>query len=339
MDEQPRLTDLIPTRVSSIAALLLLGLAVIAGLEALYCWMPQLAPLTTDGRVAAIDLDGEGSLAVWFSTMTLAAAGLVAIVVYRVRRHRTDDYYGHYRIWLWAAMCWFLLSLDETASLHEGFKEMMASITGTRILGDGSIWWVIPYFFLLGGVGTRLLVDMRRCAASTLALVTVAACYGTSVLAQVGWILPEAGARGVMLEEGAEMAGDVFLLLAMVLHARHVIFDAQGLLSQRQRLPRPIPQPATALQAVEQKPAQPSHLPAPVVADDHPVIVHPPHGVPRPAAAPAVVGPEPEPVAAGVTSPPSSESGGRKKLSKAERRQLRKRLRQMALERERKGKG
>ena len=36
-----------------------------------------------------------------------------------------------------------------------------------------------------------------------------------------------------MLEEGAEMVGNLFLLLAMVLHARYVILDAEGL------LPRP----------------------------------------------------------------------------------------------------
>ena len=59
------------------------------------------------------------------------------------------------------------LSIDETASLHEGFKEMMVLVTGTRVFGDGSIWWVAAYGFLLGGVGTRLLVDMRECFLST----------------------------------------------------------------------------------------------------------------------------------------------------------------------------
>ena len=85
MDEQPRLTDLVPTRLSVLAALFLFGLALVAGIAALYSWMPQLAPLTSDGRVAAMDLDGEGSLAVWFSSMTLAAAALVSLVVYPAR--------------------------------------------------------------------------------------------------------------------------------------------------------------------------------------------------------------------------------------------------------------
>ena len=108
-------------------------LGVVAGLEVLYAWMPRLAALTTDGRVAALDLDGEGSLAVWFSSTTLSLAALAAILVYSVRRHKKDDYHGHYRIWLWAAMCWGLMSIDETSSLHEGFKELMAHASGTRM--------------------------------------------------------------------------------------------------------------------------------------------------------------------------------------------------------------
>jgi len=330
MDEEPRLTDLVPTRLPAMAAVMLAGLAVIAGLELLYSWMPELAPMTSDGRVAAIDLDGEGSLAVWFSSMILAAAGLVAVVVYRVRQHRSDDYHGRYRIWLWAAMCWFLMSLDETASLHEGFKEMMACVTGTRILGDGSLWWIIAYGFLLGGVGMRLLLDMRECAASTAAMIATAGCYGLAVVAQLGWVMPDSGAKGVMLEEGAEMVGSLMLLMAMILHARHVILDAQGLLPERK------PRRGTRM------PAGPFDEPEDdrLAAFEHPVVVHPPHGVSRPVAA-AATGREPsrpafapKPAEAAQT-PPASAS---RKLTKAERKALRKRLRQMALERERRAK-
>ena len=39
--------------------------------------------------------------------LTLILAGLAAVLVYTVRRYKTDDYRGYYRIWLWAAMCWF----------------------------------------------------------------------------------------------------------------------------------------------------------------------------------------------------------------------------------------
>ena len=323
MDEQPRLTDLVPTRLTTFAVVLLAGLAVVAALEVLYSWMPRLAALTTDGRVAALDLDSEGSLAVWFSSMTLAIAGLVAILIFTVRQHKTDDYRGHYRIWLWAAACWFLLSLDETASLHEGFKEMMAHVTGTRLFGDGSIWWVIIYFFLLGAVGTRLLVDMRPCRLSTLAMVATAGCYAVAVATQLGWILPESGARGVMLEEGAEMVGNLMLLLAMGLHARHVVFDAKGLLPQRR---------SRRDRAEDELDGQDDPQDRTWSLRGRTVTVHPPHGVPRPVTAPALPERRPERT---PTVAQTTHSSARRKLTKAERKALRKRLAKMAMDRER----
>lgn len=234
MDGQPRLTDLIPQRIVTLVLWFVGGIALIAGLEAGYAYMPELAKKATDGRVEALDLDGEGSLAVWFSSAMLSLAGLTALVTYAVRRQRMDDYHGRYRIWLWAAMCWFLMSLDETASLHEGFKEMMSHLTGQRLMGDGSLWWVMPYLVLLGVVGISLLLEMRASRWATALFILTAVSYAVAVVAQLGWILPESGARGVMVEEGCEMLGHLLLLLTMAVYARHVIRDAQGLVPARE---------------------------------------------------------------------------------------------------------
>ena len=116
-----------------------------------------LGPSAAGGRIAAFELGGKGSLAAWFSSLALLAASLVAVLVYTVRRHRMDDYHGRYRVWLWAALCWFLMATDAAASLHEGFRDLMTLLTGAPLLGDGSIWWVIGYALLLGAIGTRLL--------------------------------------------------------------------------------------------------------------------------------------------------------------------------------------
>ncbi len=275
MDQIPRLTDLIPRSLWPYGLMLLLGLGMIAGLEWLYAGlMPQLAPWTTDGTVEAFDLDGEGTLAVWFSSTTLLLASGVSVIVYLVRRYRRDDYQGRYRIWLWAAGCWLLLSLDETASLHEGFKKMMVLLTGQSLGGDGSLWWAAAYFFLLGGVGVRLLLDMRESLLSSGVFVGVAICYATAVAAQLEWILPLSGTREIMVEEGAEMLGDLLLLLAMMLHARHVILDAEGRL----------PQKKTGSSAVSHSTASTSSASAPTstsgvsdgAAGGRTVVVHPP---------------------------------------------------------------
>ena len=309
MDEQLRLIDLVPRRLITFALLLLLGAAIVAGLEGLYAWMPELASKTRDQSIAAFDLDGEGSLATWFSSLTLLLASLAAVLVYTIRRHKTDDYQGNYRIWLWAAMCWMLMSIDESSSLHEGFKEMMSYATGSRVFegSDGSMWWVVPYFFLLGAVGSRLLVDMHRCKLSTTALLTTAACYAAAVATQLGWILPQAGARGVMLEEGLEMAGNLMLLTAMGLHARYVILDAEGLLPKRE-------------------PREGEELEEETASGHGWLAADPPHAVPQPASAQ---------LTAGRQTVSASASVGRK-LTKQERKALRRRLADERQRRERK---
>lgn len=354
MDEQARLTDLIPRPLWVYAVALVLGLGVVAGLEWLYGLMPRLAPMTNDGAVEAFDLDGEGTLAVWFSSTTLTAAAFVAYIVYTVRRHRRDDYHGVYRIWLWASACWLLMSLDETASLHEGFKAMMTHLTGHALLGDGSLWWAIPYFFLLGAVGIRLLIDMRECWLSRGCLVMVAGCYAVAVAAQLEWLLPQSGARGIMLEEGAEMTGDWMLLMAMALHARHVILDAEGLLPSRKQAASPsrsTAAPTAESESDEDEEASASDL-------GRQLTVHPPHGVPRPAGLLAPVAaskpvqaatafqPRPAPP---LTVPASAgddeddedeeplQSPVGRKLTKTEKKALRRRLEKMRREREKRG--
>jgi hypothetical protein len=239
MSQQPRITDLVPQRKWVLALWCLFGLAVVAGLEALYWWMPAVARMTRDGRVAAFDLDGEGSLAAWFTSVVLGLAGLAAVLIYTLRRHRLDDYRGRYRLWLWAAACFFVMSIDEAGSLHEGFKELMCYLTGERLsydpVGDGSLWWVIAYGAVLGFLGLFILWDVCESWFSGLSFLATGGLYGVAVATQLGLLLPERGARGVMLEEGCEMLGGLTLLLSLVTYARHVIRVIDGTADRKPR--------------------------------------------------------------------------------------------------------
>lgn len=239
-DRQPRVTDLIPRRYSIVALFWLAGLTAIAGLEALYVWMPDWAALTRDGQLPAADLQSEGSLASWFSSTVLLLAALVSAVVYSVRRHRKDDYHGRYRVWLWSALVWLAMSVDEGSSLHEAFRELIVYATGRRGWGDGSIWWIAAYGVVLAVVGARLLLEMRVCRLSTTVLLVAAGCYAAAVASRLEGLLPADGMQAVMVKEGCEMAGNLWLLLAMVLHARNVILEAEGRLpAKRVKAARP----------------------------------------------------------------------------------------------------
>ena len=228
MDENLRVIDLIPRRWSTLLGLFIAAVAIIVVLEGLYAITPQLVAKTTDGSVAAFDLEKEGSIGAWYSSMLLFMAAAVSLLVYTIRRNFEEDHHNYFRVWLWAAACFMILSIDESASLHEGFKELMPMLTGTRLMGDGSLWWVIPYFFLLVPVGLRLLIDMRECRKSATLLVASGVAMSFAVVAHLNFIFPHHVLLAQMIEEGVEMLGFLFLLSAVTVHARYLIMQAEG---------------------------------------------------------------------------------------------------------------
>ena len=162
MANAPLLTDLVPRRTSAYLAVLIAGVVTVLMLGGLYALGIKLSSLTTDGKVAAFDLDCEGSIGTWLSIVVLFLCGLVTLLIRQLRRVQSGCTFRERCGWLAVSLVWFTMSLDEGASLHEGFKEMMALALGTRLMGDGSIYWVVPYFAALSAAGLFMLWAMRR---------------------------------------------------------------------------------------------------------------------------------------------------------------------------------
>ena len=239
LDQQPRLTDLMPTRILPIAAWFALGLVCLMGLNVVHTGVAGVASPGGLRRIVAFDLAAQGSLATWFSSLLLLLAALAAIVVYTIRRHKNDDYRGRYRIWGWAAFCWTLMSVVEVSHLHEAFRDLMVGLCGTPLLGDGSVWWLILGLFLFGSVGLRLLVDMHGCRWAFTAMLLAGLCYALALSTHFGVVV--AGEEQVLVVANAKMAGHLLLLLAIVLYGRHVILDAQGLITREEAQPKKKP--------------------------------------------------------------------------------------------------
>jgi hypothetical protein len=232
LQTQLRLTDMVPRRIVLLVLLPIAGAAAIAGLTMLYVAAPGIFHSPNRWPETAV-LGGPGSLSAWFASLLLLMATFYAVVNYTVRRHRTDDYRGRYRAWLWAAFCCFLLATDVAAGLHRGLQEALVVVTGRRIVGDGTIWWLGPAVILMGFVGTRLLIDMWYCRLASAAIVLSAIAYLAALAPffQVVHLSSEVSDR--VLFNDLLLAGHLLLAYSMVLHARFVLMDAEGL------LPRP----------------------------------------------------------------------------------------------------
>jgi hypothetical protein len=338
LERQARLTDLIPTRRTTLVLWAAVGAGLAAGLIWLYAWLPKLAPSLDASRLAPFNLAQRGTVATWLASMSLAMAAAMAVLVYTVRRHKRDDYHGYYRVWLWAAMVWMLLSLDMTSGLHEGIAAAMTALSGTRLWGDGSAWWLVFYGFLVGGVGTRLAFDMRYCRGSLAALALSGGCLLVALTARFGGIAAEDPARQVVLRKGLQLAGSLLLLGSMALHARHVLLDALGLLPRRRTRASVDPgaesweEPATepVYHGEQVGSLDVPEAPRPVSGRADAVAIDPPHGVPRPSAAfSALIAPEQ--ASRSAASMPLAPV--QRKLTKQEKKALRARLERMREER------
>ncbi len=333
-EHQWLLLDLVPRRWIVLAGWMFLGVGAITGLEAAYAWMLRRVAAGA-APVAVLTIDAKGSLACWFSSLLLLAAAVVALLVYHMRRCRTDDYRGRYHVWLWAAGCWFLMATDQAASLREGFRELMISLTGTPLWGDGTLWWVVVYVFLWIAVGSRLIRDMVPSRLSIAALTTAATAHGLVLADWLGWIVVEPGQQEVMFRTGCEMAGNLMLLAAMLVHARYVLLDAEGLLPRCQRA-------KTAAEDVDEseeafKDLQRHDAGQWQAADNNRWLkVDAPHAAPQPAKSQ----PAKPPVVAFASASTSASAGSlapapiNRKLTKGERKALKARLLRERAERE-----
>jgi hypothetical protein len=183
-----------------------------------------LRQFTTDDSVAAFDLDSEGNLATWFNSIVLFLCGQVTLLLWYAARfperlpRSANAKVPHSGGLLACAILWFTMSADEGGSLHEGFKELMVLLCGTRLLGDGSLYWIVPYFLALSAVGLFLLSHMGRSLAGGL-LLAAGGLWAFAVLNQLELVFTEPHV-GTLVEESCETLGSLCVLGSLSLFAR-----------------------------------------------------------------------------------------------------------------------
>jgi len=187
-----------------------------------------LGRFTTNGSVEAFDLDSEGSLATWFNAMLLFLCGQVTLLLWYAldpageRPEGARGANGRLRGGLLASsIVWFAMSADEGGSLHEGFKELAVMLLGTRLHGDGSIYWIVPYFVVLAATGVFLLRRMGRTPAGGL-LMAAGGLWALAVVNQLELLFAQP-LISILVEESCETLGSLCLLASLCLFAHDAV--------------------------------------------------------------------------------------------------------------------
>lgn len=218
----------LPTGAWSMTGVAFAGLVLIAGLAAGEFYRPKVAAAAGQGVANLLAVESPLSLAALLIRATAASVVLLAGVVYGLRRGRSDDLRGAYRWWLVGVAAAALVTVCLATGAHGVAAKLIAQQVAWSPLAGDAFWWLAPATLVLGAVAARLFFDLKEsllAAASSLLAVTGA---GVAIAAWQGWA-PEAATPYLSIAEfvGAEVAfgGMAFAMLA---YCRRIVREAEG---------------------------------------------------------------------------------------------------------------
>jgi hypothetical protein len=244
-ERQPRVTDLAPVRAWTLSVLLMSLLSLVAALIGLDGQVGDWSRLVGRANLAPLDLAAAGSLASWFRSVLLATAAVYSVLVFLIRRHKVDDYRGRYRYWMAATLLLLLGSVDASTGLHRTFGALIARSSGLLTAGDGAAWSLILAGVLFGGLALRGLIEIRHSRGAVASLLIAATAYGASAACFTG-LIPLYDSLSRLLGHTCLLLAHVMTLFCVMVFARYVLLDSQGRLRERAPQPKRKREPAAS---------------------------------------------------------------------------------------------
>lgn len=236
-ENQPHITELIPHRPWTLAVCLLGAFLAGAVVESAFAHQDLIARWIPPVNLRVFDPREPGSLAAWLSSIFLMLSAVASVVIFSMRRFRTDDYHGRYRVWMRCAVLAVVASIDAATQLHEVPRSLFDVIV-TRLGRDataataqaGWCWLVMLAFTLLT---VRLVFEMRASWGAVAALLGAWLSYFILTAVVTDWLTISVDTVTVLLASSARLAGDLFVFGSLLVYSRYVYLDSQGLLAKR----------------------------------------------------------------------------------------------------------
>ena len=214
-------------------------------------------------------MDRPASMAAWCASTLWMGMAVLSMIVFGLCRSRMDDLRCGYRWWLVAAAASVVLSLNAATHAHGILGELLAKSTNFAPLGTGAFWWLAPSALVLGVIVIRLLMDLAdsRVAISLACLAvfaTLASCMAeaglapqslTQSLADVSPLL-----ASPLLAPVVTLAGISLAVLSLLFFSRRIVLEVEGAVAPPvQKVAKPKKEPK---KAVAKKPAKKTEAPA-----------------------------------------------------------------------------
>ncbi len=229
-ENQPRVTDFLPQRGFSLLVWGLGLLTAIAALETIHISFGVRGWFETEPRLSAFNHARPGSLGQWLAGGMLAMAAALGLVTFRLRAHRIDDFRGKYRLWLVAIGALLLASIDVTTGVHHACSAAVETLAKGPFLGMREGWWMALYGGFFGIIGIRLAIEIRASRPALTFLFLSSAFFVVAGMLTAGIVSFKEPLEYSVALSTTWLVAVWGVLMSTASFARHVFLDAQGLL-------------------------------------------------------------------------------------------------------------
>lgn len=225
----------IPKRPLSLWAIFACGAFLIAGIESLYHYAYLRANPELQASLTALDLGARGSLANWFASVMFCCSALASVLVYLIRRHRTDDYRGRYRWWMWLAPLLLVLSINAGTGLHQVLAGVLTSLSGAEVAVGGKGWWLLAYAGVFFPIVLQLLLELWPSRLATTYLLLTTSAYVISAGFELNAVACPAAFSAPICHSAILLSAHLGVLLTILAYGRYVYLEAHDELVRRRK--------------------------------------------------------------------------------------------------------
>ncbi len=164
-------------------------------------------------------LDRPDSFGTWLSALLLAVTAGASLLVYQLRRHRADDYHGHYRLWRISILVCMLASVDCVTHLVSWLGGGLDVLLAEREVLAGADW--VRLLLVVGGAafGIRMTAEVARDRSAAVCMMLSLGLYALPIAARWNFFRLEPAAAATWLPIVLLVARGM-MLLAVVSYLR-----------------------------------------------------------------------------------------------------------------------
>lgn len=232
-----------PLALTGLAVLLVVAITMLVGVDGLGI---DIAKSGVSAQAAQLlMIDQPGGLARWYEGSLWLAVAVQSILLFGLRKHRTNDTGGAYRWWLVVAGVAIGMSLGVATQAQGVVATQLAGLTGFSPLASDAFWWFAPGALVLLGVGVRSLLEVRESRLAGLSGGLSLTLLGLGGLASAG-LTPSALAgfspllAAPMLGPIASLAGVSLGLICLLGYSRRIVRETLGELAPPRTAVKPV---------------------------------------------------------------------------------------------------